>query len=183
MDFEVWNFPHVDSLAAKPVLADHNAESSVPEPKLSPEELQRQAEHQQLMLRMTESLQSIGAISNTLSSQLQEVNEELLLKTTQLIKRIVEKVIQKEVHVNNEQMADKISQALKEIHQDNEPSIINIAPQHYEFLSTLTTMPAGITFKADAALKEGDFRIKTAYSELESILEKYLNEIFGLTHL
>ncbi len=132
---------------------------------------------------MTDSLQSINVISTSLSSQLQEINEALLLKTTQLIKRIVEKVIHKEINIDNEHIAEKISDALKEIHQDNEPCTIHIAPQYVEFLTSLTTMPAGITFKPDSDLQEGDFRIKTAYSELESILEKYLNEIFGLTHL
>ena len=185
MDFEIWNYPHVDTLIAQQN-ADNLSESEVDnqpdEPELTPEELGRQQEHLAHSQALTGHLNLISEISLALSQQRNEINETFLTNVTQLIKKVTETVIRKEMSMdlNHERLTTIIKQAVADIRQDNEPCIIYIAAEQHDYFSSLDSMPSDVSFKADPILKSGDFRIKTAFSELESVLDNHLHDLFGL---
>jgi flagellar biosynthesis/type III secretory pathway protein FliH len=185
MDFEIWNYPHVDALITQHSTSDEstlNANGSSDEPELSAEEVSRQQEqlaHNQALLQ---HLNLIKEISIALAQQRNEINETFLTNLTQLIKKITETVIRKELstELNHERLTALILQATTEIQQDNEPCTIHVSTEQYTYFSSLESMPAELTFKADPTLQPTDFRIKTAFSEIESILDKHLHELFEL---
>lgn len=183
MDFEIWNYPHVDTLCiAKNPDNTLSADETIPTPELSPEEQNRQAEHQAQMQAITNHLNLLSSINQALTRQLNEINETSLTNLTLLIKKVAETVIRKELaaDLNHDRLTATIKQAIADVQQDNTPCTIYIATEHYNFFSSLDSMPSDVTFKADPTIKPGDFRIKTAFSELESILDKHLQELFGL---
>ncbi len=185
MDFEIWNYPHVDTLIHQQN-PDETPESLIDnqpdEPELSPEEINRQQELLAHTQALTNHLNLIGEISRSLSEKRHEINETFLTNITLLIKKITETVIRKELSMdlNHERLTTLIKQAIADIQQDNEPCVIHIATEQHEYFSSLDSMPSDITFKACPTLKPGDFRIKTAFSELESVLDNHLHDLFGL---
>ena len=185
MDFEIWNYPHVDTLI-HPQNPEHLAEPDLDtpskEPELSPEELNKQQEHQAHLQALNSHLNLISDISLALTQQRNEINEPFLTNVVRLIKKVTEAVIRKELStdLNHERITTIVQQAIADIQQDCEPCLIHLSTEQHNYFLSLDSMPSNITFKADPSLKPGDFRIKTAFSELESILDNHLHDLFGL---
>lgn len=188
MDFELWNYPHVDTLisidnpeAISEPIEQHNLPPEPePEPEPSPEiiaEEQARLAHAQ---RLEEHLDVLRKISETISTQVNHVNETFLTNITRLVKKVTESVILKEISLDNERLKHMVEQAFPQIQRDGEPCTIQLAPEHHAYFSTHVAMLPDVVIKSDPTLGLGDFRIKTTYSELESILEHRLNEIFEL---
>lgn len=185
MDFEIWNYPHVETLINQEIhvdLSESEVDAPSDEPELSPEELRRQQEDLANSQALRHHLNLISEVSLALAQQRDEINETFLTNLTQLIKKITEAVIRKELStdLNHERLTTIINQAITEIQQNNEPCTIHVATEQYEYFSSLDSIPPEVTFKADSTLKPSDFRIKTAFSEVESILDNHLHELFGL---
>jgi flagellar biosynthesis/type III secretory pathway protein FliH len=186
MDFELWNYPHVDTLITidNPEAISEPIEQRQPEPEPEPEPSPEIIAEEQARLahvqRLEEHLDVLRKISETISTQINHVNETLITNITNLVKKITESVILKEISLDRERLKYMIEHAFSQIQRDGEPCTIQIAPEHHDYFSTHAAMPPDIIIKSDDTLKLGDFRIKTTYSELESILEHRLNEIFEL---
>lgn len=173
MDFEIWDYPELNTLSSI-----KNSTSVPPEPTAL--EIQQEQERLAHTEALKQHLQVVRNISQTLSQQFHDLNDTLFTNIVQLIKKTAEKVIQKELALDNERFQDMLKQALTEIQRDNAPCTIYVAVEQHQYLVTHEAMPAEITLQPDPTLKSGDFRIKTVYSELESIIENRLNELFAL---
>lgn len=185
MDFEIWNYPHVDSLTdITESNADERAETETPstEPQLSPEEILRQEAHQHQMQALAHQMNQLNQIHQHLTQQLNHINETFLLSMTSLIKKITEKVIHQTLATDLQQdrLTTLIKQAITTIQQDTEPCTVYIPTEAFDTLSALEGLPPNTTLKPDPTLNTGDFRIKTAFNELESILTDHLHEVFLL---
>lgn len=187
MDFERWNYPHVDTLMHQQSIdtpSEPEVNSQLVEPVLSPEELGRQEEQFAYHQALNQHLNVISEISHKLSEQYKEINETFLNNVIQLIKKITEAVIRKELSadLNHDRLRLLIQNAMSDIQQGNEPCVIYLSNDEYDYFSTLDNMPAGVSFRACPTLKPGDFRVKTASSEVQSILDNQLHDLFGLSH-
>jgi flagellar biosynthesis/type III secretory pathway protein FliH len=184
MDFEIWNYPQVDTLSTmspEPSLLESIDEQASQEPAFSAEEQQRQQEIQAQMHTLSQHLHAISNLQQTLENQVRELNEQALIKITSLIKTTSEKIIQRELSIDQAHLIMVIQQALKEIHNEQEPCSIFIASEQYEFIKAQDAFLPQVNLKPDASLQPGDFKIKTVHSELESILNNRLTELFGLS--
>ena len=182
MNFEIWNYPHVETLSTLKNANNpsHVLEEHQPPPEPTPQELELAEERLAHTKALTQHLAVVQSISQAMSKQFDEVSELFLTNITTLVKNVTEKVIQKELAMDDDRMLDILQRAVTQIRRDMEPCTIFVATEHYLYLSTHTSMPPDITLKLDPTLQLGEFRVKTAYSELESILEHRLNELFGL---
>lgn len=181
MDFEIWNYPNVDTLNSLDTpeetpefLTENNEAPAAPSPESEPLYVETQ--------ELLNYLKLAQSITLALTNQLQQVNETFLNQTSLLIKKITEAVILKELSLDKERLKQMIEKALIEIHQDNEPCTIYVSNEQLEFLQSHLTNYPDLTIKADLSLQLGDFKIKTAVHMVESILENRLNEIFELHH-
>ncbi|MFI4918655.1 MAG: FliH/SctL family protein [Legionellales bacterium] len=180
MDFERWNYPHVDTLMSlhHTDAAEATLEQNAPEPtpELSIQE-QEQAAHTQ---ELTAHLQTLRTINQSVSTQISAVNETFLINMTSLIKKVTESVILKEIALDKDRLQHMMEHALRQIQHENEPCTIHLSSEQHAYFSAQASMPAEVVIKPDPTLNQGDFRIKTTHSELESILEHRLNELFEL---
>lgn len=186
MEFEIWNYPHVDSLTIQQHQNPESetcADTTAQEPALSEEQQRQQDEHNARMQELTEHIQAIKEIRQQLLTHLHQVNETFLTDVVQLIKSITERVIHQELQMDDTRITHMITQALAEIQNDAEACTVYMAPEQLAYFTQHVQMPPEVTLQEDSSLKKGDFRIKTIYSELESILEKRLNELFNLKNL
>ena len=166
MDFEIWNYPNVDTLNSMDILEENPeflAENNEPPVDASPENAPLYAETQALL----KHLELAQSISLALTNQLQQINETFLNQTSLLIKKITQAVILKELTLDNERLKQMIERALKEIHQESEPCTIYVSSEQIEFLQLHATQYPGLIIKPDPSLQPGDFKIKTAIHMVE----------------
>lgn len=187
MDFERWNYPHVDTLMHQQHIdstSEPEVNSQAADPVPSPEELNRQEELLAHRQALNQHLSLISDISHKLSEQYKEINETFLINVVQLIKKTTETVIRKELSadLNHDRLRHLVQDAISNIQQASEPCVIYLSNEEYDYFSTLDSMPEGVSFKACATIKPGDFRVKTACSQVESILDNQLLDLFGLSH-
>lgn len=188
MDFELWSYPHVDTLAShdnsevtvKDMPAHTPPAEIAPLPEPEPIHEQLLQEHLALMEKLTEHINLLANVGQTITDQMHHVNTTLLPNMTQLVRKVTEAVILKEISIDNDRLKQMVEQALPQLQSSNESCTVYIATEHYDYFTSQVTLPAEVIFKPDSSLKAGDFRIKNALCELESILEHRLNEIFGL---
>lgn len=189
MDFEIWQYPHIETQSTEQDTEEpsETVHAQIPDEDpqeealpLIPELSLHEQEHIARTQELNEHINMLRDIKHELSTQLDEINNTLLISITKLVRKITEAVILKEIDLDKERLPHMVTHALSQIQQDHEPCTIYLSPEQHTYFSSHSTMPAEVTIKPDPTLKQGDFRVKTAYSELESNLEKRLNELFEL---
>ena len=178
MDFEVWNYPNVDTLISIDVFEDNDERLDETQENTADDPTQNSplyAETQKLLgqIELAES------ISQALSNQLKQVNETFLNQTALLIKKITQSVILKEIALDTDRLKHMIDKTLNDIQQENDPCTIYVCPEQHDDLQSHTVNYPDLTIKPDPSLPVGDFKIKTAFNIVESVLENRLNELFG----
>lgn len=122
-----------------------------------------------------EYIEKIGA---ELKKMLLDIDKNFLKMIFSLIKKSVEKIILKEISVDENILVNMIEDCLLKINQDNE-CIVYVCAEDYVLVEKKCSL-THIAIEIDPALGKGDFIIKNKVSELEAILEQRLNLLFGV---
>lgn len=166
---EIWSFPPLDKGEA--IVAQTAAELSAE--RSNTDSLLLENEKQ-----MLEKLHYLETLGMKMTGVLAEVDERFMNNILLLIKKTVKKIILKELVVDDKLLSEMVLQAVDNIKPLPDSCVVYVAEEDLALFEK-NPLPS-LTIEVNPELQKGDFLIKTPFTEIEALLEKRLNVLFGI---
>lgn len=178
--FTIWSYPQINTSVAPIHVeeSDNPIDASTKESLANQEIEQHKQELNNQKNHLQEKINLIESITKQLQANLRDLNSAFINNTVNIIKKIAKQVILKELSQDEAVLKNMIDNAVHQISEKNKLSIIFIAKDDFDSINEYIKDLENTQIKVDSSLEKGDFRIKTQYSELESILEQRLANLF-----
>lgn len=183
--FKVWTFPPISqnepAQMAQALASEEeiilSSLSNFNDPHSSESSLSDQ-ESLDLKNQLESQIKLVQEIQNQIQTRLAEIDESLLLQIITCLKKIILKIIKRELVINHGTINNMIKATLQDISPHSNCQIY-LSSDDFQHLQA-EQFNISAQFHEDANLSTGDFKISTSTGEIIALLEERINQLFEL---
>lgn len=153
------------------------------EPKLHPEPKEAEVIHYQVLdklkLECEARLDTLDKMINKLKSPASLLGDELIELVEDIIRKVVKKIIFKEISTDNTVLPNMINELKSLIDTKNGMTAVYLSAQDYQLLEEDKKQAMGL-IEVDAALSSGDIVIKSNYAEVRALLNERMDQVIRI---
>lgn len=177
--FEVWNFPALEGFGERFEPLEPEVQDEVQKPDDSEVPVATCYDNSEERNALIEQIHYLDGLGFQMKSMLADIDESLLVNLVTLVRKTVKKVVAKEMALDNNVLKDMVIASLARLHRDDEVCVVHISEEDQAVFEQGAPLHH-VVIKTDAALKKGDYVIKSRFSELEAILEQRIDTLLEI---
>lgn len=171
-EFEVWSFPCLSADNIDYQLQIPDTSGCAPETQKLSEEVE------ELKNTLSQQLVLVAEIHKAMQIKISEIDEVFIQKINTLIRKTVERILNKELRQDPSLLVDCVKATLEEI-ADKDPAELLLSSEDFQIWQQNDLTIEGIVIKEDIQLQCGDFKLVTPTSEVLSIIDDKLQALYG----